>query len=154
VVALFAAGPLSLLATVRPAQFDPPLFLHVAGAMVLVGCAATAVRLAFLPSDLSAWSRSLFFRTLLLAALPAFVAMRIGAEWIRIREIGGGSVSWVTVGYTTADGGGVLLVVSLVLAWLAVRRGSGRLARVAAVLMALVVAAWLVTAFVMTAKPV
>jgi hypothetical protein len=148
-------GFVSLLAAIRPRSLDAPLFVHVAGAMVLVGCAATGVRLAFVGGDppLAAWSRRLVFRTFLLAALPAFVVMRIGAEWIRMREIGDASVSWVTFGYSTADGGGVLLIVALVLAWLAVRRDRTRLTKVAAVLMGLVVLAWLVTAWVMAAKP-
>jgi hypothetical protein len=147
---------MSLLATIRPSDLDLPLFVHVLGAMVLVGAAATGVRVAFAAGAAQAatsWTRRLAFRTLLLAALPAFVVMRFGAEWIRIREIGDADVSWVTFGYTTADGGAVLLIAGIVLAWLAARRGRPGLAKAAAIVVGIAVIAWIVTAWVMAAKP-
>jgi hypothetical protein len=139
----------------RPGAWLLPLFVHAFGAMVLVGAAVTGVRAAFVAEGgVADWSRRLSFRVLLLAVLPAFVVMRIGAEWIRIEEFGAaGSPGWVELGYVTADGGAFLVAVSVVLAWRAARRGSRRLALVSAMMMAAAVVVWLVTAWAMTAKP-
>jgi hypothetical protein len=133
------------------------MFLHVLGAMVLVGAAATGVRAALLPDPPRApgWTRRLAYRTFLFAALPAFVVMRVGAEWMRIKEFGDSGIDprWVIVGYTAADGGGVLLVVGIVLAWLAARRGRPRLAKAAALVIGIALIGWLITVWAMGAKP-
>jgi len=153
-----AAGPAALVvAAIRPGSWDPPLFIHVLGAMVLVGAAAAGVRAAFATDRSQApdWLRRFGFRSLLLAALPAFVLMRIGAEWMRIKEFGSAPTpTWVTIGYTAADGGGFLLVVAIVLAWLAVRRGRPGFARAAAAIAGLALLGWIVTVWAMGAKPV
>lgn len=62
------------------------------------------------------------YRALLLGVLPAYVVMRVGAEWIVSKE-GVGDTSWVGVGYTTAAGGLLLVIIAAVLAWRATRRG-------------------------------
>jgi len=156
-VSAAAAGRVALVvAAIRPNSWDPPLFIHVLGAMALVGAAATGVRAAFATdrSQAPVWLRRFGFRSLLLVALPAFVVMRIGAEWMRIKEFGGApQPTWLTIGYTTADGGGILLVVAIVLAWLAVRRGRPGYARAAALVAGLALLGWVVTVWVMGAKP-
>ncbi len=148
---------MTLLATIRPTAWDLPLFLHVLGAMTLVGAAAMGVMTALVsgPPPVLGWTRRLSFRTLLLAALPAFVVMRIGAEWMRINEFGGSGVNphWLIIGYTAADGGGTLLVVGIVVAWLASRRDSPRLAKAAALIVGLALIGWIITAWAMGAKP-
>ena len=145
-----------VIATIRPGSWDPPLFIHVLGAMILVGAAAAGVRAAFATdrSQAPVWLRRFGFRSLLLVALPAFVLMRIGAEWMRVKEFGNvGNPSWVTFGYTTADGGGILLIVAIVLAWIAVRRGRPGYARAAALVAGLALLGWIITVWVMGAKP-
>lgn len=145
-----------VMAAIRPGSWDPPLFIHVLGAMILVGAAAAGVRAAFATdrSQAPVWLRRLGFRSLLLVALPAFVLMRIGAEWMRIKEFGDiATPTWVTFGYTTGDGGGVLLIVSIVLAWIAVRRGRPGYARAAALVAGLALLGWIATVWVMGAKP-
>ena len=148
---------MSVFATIRPGNLDLPLFLHVMGAMMLVGAATTGVLAALVtrPPHVLAWARGMAFRTLLVAALPAFVLMRVGAEWMRIEEFGdsGADPSWLFVGYTAADGGGVLLIAGIVLSWLAVRRGSPGLAKAAAVVMGIAVAGWIIAIWAMGAKP-
>ena len=148
---------MNLLATIRPTAWDLPLFLHVLGAMALVGAAAMGVMTALVsgPPPILVWTRRLSFRTLLIAALPAFVVMRIGAEWMRINEFGssGPNPHWLIVGYTAADGGGVLLIVGIVIAWFASRRGSPRLAKAAALIVGLALVGWIITAWAMGAKP-
>lgn len=148
---------MNLLATIRPTAWDLPLFLHVLGAMTLVGAAAMGVMTALVsgPPPIPVWTRRLSFRTLLIAALPAFVVMRIGAEWMRINEFGSSGLNphWLIVGYTAADGGGVLLIVGIVIAWLASRRGSPRLATAAALIVGLALVGWIITVWAMGAKP-
>jgi hypothetical protein len=155
---LVATAPVlpMLLAAVRPDRMDLPLFLHVAGAMALVGAAATAAAIAITSgTDTADWSRRLSFRIALGATLPAYVAMRAGAEWIRTVEFGDSTagVGWILLGYITSDGGLLLLLVATVLVWLSARRQSNRLAATAAVLLTIAVVAWVITAWAMTAKP-
>ena len=144
-----------LLAAVRPEGLDLPLFVHVLGAVALVGAAATAAAVAVgSRTDAADWSRRLAFRLALLATLPAYIVMRVGAEWIRVAEFGdSSSAGWIVLGYITADGGLVLLILATVLVWLSARRRSARLAATAAVLLGIAVVAWVVTAWAMTAKP-
>jgi hypothetical protein len=139
----------------RPDDTLLPLFLHVFGAMVLVGAAVTGVHAVLLAEGgVAESSRRLAFRTFLIVALPAWFVMRVGAEWVRIEEFGDAGVpGWAELGYMTAEGGGVLMIVSIVLAWQSARRDSRRLARIAATVMAVAVVAWVVTAWAMTAKP-
>jgi hypothetical protein len=146
----------SVLATIRPGAWDLPLFVHVLGAMVLVGAAATGVRAAFVsgPAAATGWTTRLAYRTFLLAALPAFVVMRVGAEWIRTKEFGSGvDPHFVIVGYTVADFGGVLLVAGIVLSWYALRRKRPRLTKVAAIVIGVALIGWLVAVWAMGAKP-
>ena len=155
---LVATAPVlpALLAAVRPDRLDLPLFVHVAGAMALVGAAATAAAIAVTSgTDTADWSRRLSFRLALVATLPAYIAMRVGAEWIRAAEFGDATAGagWIDLGYITADGGLLLLVVATVLVWLSARRRSARLAATASVLLAVAVVVWVIAAWAMTAKP-
>ena len=153
-----------MLATIRPDSWDFPLLLHVLGAMLLVGTlvlAASALILAW--RDSSASLVRLGYRSLLIGALPAWIVMRGAAEWIADKEglTGDDVPSWVDIGYSTADSGFVLLLISTVLAGLAVRRagraegpGGGGFSRASTVLVSLVLIAYLVAIWAMTAKPV
>jgi hypothetical protein len=82
--------------------------------------------------------------------------MRIGGQWIYSRE-GLDELDpepgWVGVGFITAEGGGLLLLISIVLAGLSVRRQGAVLGRIATVLVAIVLVAFLVATWAMTAKP-
>ncbi len=156
-----------MLAAIRPDGWNYALFLHVLGAMILVGALLTAGTAQVLSwrradgSDSAAFAR-LGFRTLLFAGIPAWFAMRIGAEWIYSKERWADVPSepdWLGVGYLTADLGGILLLISVVLAWFGARRlaradgGSTILARSAGVLALVVLALYLVAVWAMTAKP-
>jgi hypothetical protein len=152
-----------MLAAIRPSDWNLPLLVHVAGAMLLVGAlvlvAAALVRASGRgePRDTAAFTR-LGFRTLLLMALPAWLAMRVGGEWIASKE-GGGESAWIGIGYTTADFGLLLLLATTVLAGLASRRqrsspsAPGALGRVATGLTLLLLVAYVVTIWAMTTKP-
>jgi hypothetical protein len=152
-----------MLAAIRPDSWNIPLFLHVLGASVLVGALVTAVS-----AELLGWTRDsarylrLAFRTLLFVGVPAWFAMRAGAEWIYAKESWDkvdNEPAWLGVGYITADLGGLLLLTSVILAGLATRRlaradgGPSILARSAGVLSVLVLLIYLVALWAMTAKP-
>ncbi|HEY7730742.1 MAG TPA: hypothetical protein VH950_07555 [Gaiellaceae bacterium] len=136
-----------------------PLFLHIFGAMVLVGgLLVGAVALALGRSD----DRVLRigYRSLLLVALPGFVAMRVGAEWTASRE-GWHDVedepAWLGIGYITADAGALLLLVSLILGGIGLRRlrqgGGSGLLKATLALSLLMLAAYVVAIWAMGAKP-
>jgi hypothetical protein len=152
-----------LLAAIRPDAWNFPLLVHVLGAMLLVGAlalAASALILAW--RDGNASLVRLGYRSLLVGALPAWIVMRGAAEWIADREgLTGDEVpSWVDIGYSSADAGFLLLVISTVLAGLALRRAgrtegsSGGFSRASTVVVSLVLIAYLVAIWAMTAKPV
>jgi uncharacterized membrane protein len=149
-----------MIALVRPDDWNFPLLVHVAGAMLLVGSLVTVAALLLL-----AWRGDspglirLGFRTLLIAALPSYVLMRVGAEWINSKENIPDEADWIGIGYITADGGLLFLLISTILAGIAARRarrhpgGGGTLGRVVTVLTLVVLAAYVVAVWAMTAKP-
>jgi hypothetical protein len=149
-----------MLAVVRPGEWNLPLLVHVAGAMVLVGAlVAVAGALLLARRGDAATLTRVGYRTLVLVALPAYVVMRIGAEWIASKEDVDDYAAWIGIGYLTADLGLLVLLVTTILAGLAARRlrraagGRSILGRVAAVLTLVLVAAYVVAVWAMTAKP-
>jgi hypothetical protein len=148
-----------MLAAIRPDSWNFPLLVHVLGASLLVGglvVAVTAQVLGWRRTDDAAWFGRVAFRALLFVAFPAWWVMRVGAEWIYSKE-GLDELDpepgWVGVGYVTADLGGLLLLLSIVLAGLGVRGQRTLLGRIATVLAAIVLVAYLVATWAMTAKP-
>ena len=153
-----------VLAAIRPDSVNLPLFLHVLGAMVLVG-ALFAVGLATMlgrrsPDGAPRLAR-FSLKTLLLGALPAYVVMRVGAQWTEAEQDypEDFEASWIDIGYIVADVGALLLLISVVLAAIGLRRSrddaskSVRLARIVAGISVLLLAAFLVAVWAMTAKP-
>jgi uncharacterized membrane protein len=155
---------MTVVAAVRGSSVNFPLFLHVLGAMLLVGT-LLAVAVALLISWRRRWAAPGLVRFGLLAlpigVLPAYVLMRIGAQWTESREHLGDlpeDPSWLGVGYVAADAGAVLILVSLVLAFFGLRRlraGSGgtRPAAAAGIISVLLLAAYVVAIWAMSAKP-
>lgn len=144
-----------MLAIVRPDAWNLPLFVHVAGAMLLVGALVVVLAVtagALRRGEDAAVLTRLGYRTLLLGVLPAYIVMRAGAEWIA-SESAVGDPTWVGIGYGTADGGLLLTIAAIVLAWRATRRGAGGSARAVFVLSALLIVAYAVAIWAMTAKP-
>jgi uncharacterized membrane protein len=156
----------TVLAAIRPTGWDFPLFLHVLGAMILVGGLVVAVSMQLLawrrrnPADVAAFSRGAFW-ALLTVALPGWVVMRVGGEWIRSKEgySGPDDPSWLGFGYFAADIGFVVLLVTVLLAGLGVRRlrrsggGTSILGRIATPLATILLTLYLVAVWAMTAKP-
>jgi hypothetical protein len=155
---------LIVVAAIRPDAWDFPLLLHVLGAMLLVGTLVLAASaLVVAQRDGSAAMLRLGYRSLLLGALPAWIVMRGAAEWIADKEglTGDDVPSWVDLGYSIADPGLLLLLISILLTGLGLRRAGraesssgGGLSGVSTVLVALLLVAYLVAIWAMTTKPV
>ena len=151
----------TLLAVSRPTEWNLPLFVHVLGAMVLVGGLLTGASvLAFARGD-TRFLR-LGYWTLLLVAFPGYVVMRIGAQWIYSKEgwddLPDDAIpAWIDIGYIIADVGALLTVIALVLGGIGVRRlGSGGgtgLLKAAMVIAWIVLAAAVVAVWAMSGKP-
>jgi hypothetical protein len=153
----------STLAAIRPDDWNFPLFLHVLGAMLLMGSlfvVASSIVVGWRsadPADSVGLTR-LGLRTLLMGVLPSFILMRIAAEWIAAEEdVQDPAPGWIDIGYITSDLGGVLMIVSIVLAIIGLtrlRRGSGiGLGRAVGVLSVLILALYVVAIWAMTTKP-
>jgi len=146
------------LAAVRPDAWDLPLFLHILGAMTLVGgLALAATALAAAGRDGEAAAARLGYRALLLAALPGWIAMRVTAQWLLDEQgLEGSEVAWIEIGFITSEPLLLFLVGALVLSGMAARRDPARvrrLARVAAVLVGVLLVAYVVAVWAMTTKP-
>jgi hypothetical protein len=148
-----------MVAAIRPDSWDFPLFVHVAGAMLLVGAlgvvAATSAA-ALRRGDGVEVLTGLAFRTLLIGVIPAYILMRAGAEWIASEEDVPSDIDWIGIGYSVADGGLLLTLIAAVLAWRAARRGAagpGAAGRLVLVLAAVLILAYGVAIWAMAAKP-
>jgi hypothetical protein len=149
----------ALLAAHRPTDWNFPLFLHVFGAMVLVGgLLAGASIITYARGDVR--SLKLGYWTLLAVAFPGYIVMRIGAQWIYSRE---GledlpdDPTWIGIGFIVADLGALITLIALILGGVGVyrlRSGKGAgLLKAAMVLAWIVLAAALVAVWAMAGKP-
>jgi hypothetical protein len=155
-----------VLADVRSTAVNYALLFHVLGASILVGSLVTAVGMQALGWTREASSSGLMFarlsfRTLLIVSVPAWVVMRMGAAWVASKS-GWDKVDpapkWLDIGFIVAEPGGLLLLISVGLAGIGARRlaqgrGADWLTRSATVLTVIVLAAYLVALWAMTAKP-
>ena len=127
--------------------------------MILVGGLLTGtVSLAFARGDtrllrLGYWS-------LLAVALPGYIVMRVGAQWIYSREgLDNAPIepAWVGIGFIVADGGALLLLITLILGGIGVRHlrsdGGTRLLAASMWISLLLLAAAVVAVWAMSAKP-
>ncbi len=147
-----------MLAIVRPDSWNLPLFLHVFGAMVLMG-GLLGSALALLLARGAHFMPGLGFRLLLLVTLPGYVLMQVGAEWLASKESLGGDddPAWFVIGFVTADVGAVVLLASLILSGIGARRGrtggGAGLVRAAGVLAGILLVVFAVTLWAMATKP-
>jgi hypothetical protein len=150
----------TVIATVRPHAWDFPLFLHVLGAMILVGGLLTGAACLALARGDAKFLR-LGYRSLLAVALPGWLLMRIAAEWIASKEgwtaEGVPTPTWLGIGFVLADAGGLILLVSLITGGIGVRRlraGQGSaLLRSTLVLSVVLLGAYVVAVWAMSGKP-
>jgi hypothetical protein len=142
-----------MLAILRPDAWNLPLFVHVLGALLLVGTLVVVLAAsagAARGGDGAAVLSRLSFRTLLIGVLPAYIVMRVGAEWVASEEAVG-EPGWIGIGYITSDAGLLLLLIAIGLAWRGSRRGAA--GRAVTVLAALLLVAFAVAVWAMTTKP-
>jgi hypothetical protein len=151
----------SALAAIRPDSWELPLFLHVLSAMVLVGALVLAVTsLAGAGRSGSAPALRLGYRSLLLASIPAWLVMRISAQWLADEEgVADLDAAWINIGYSTSEGSLLFLIAATVCAGIAARRvraekgeGAG-LALAASILIGIALVAYAFAVWAMTTKP-
>jgi hypothetical protein len=151
---------MTIVATLQGPSGNFPLLLHVLGAMILVGgLLAGASSLALARGDVR--FLRLGYWSLLAVALPGWLLMRIGAEWIYSREgwshEGVPTPTWLNIGFFLADIGGFILLVSLIVGGVGVRRlraGQGAtLLRTTLVLSVVLLGVYVVTVWAMAGKP-
>ena len=154
----------TLASVTRPDSWDFPLFLHILGAMVLVGALTlSAVALIAAWRSGSAALTKLGFMSLFYGAIPGYLLMRGAAQWIAHKEgLDNDDVdlSWINIGFSVSDLGFVLLVIALVIGGINVRsinRGQGGTpsvsVRIATGLVSVFLIACLVAVWAMTVKP-
>ena len=151
-----------MLAVIRPNDWDIPLLVHVLGAMLLVGSLTLVIT-----SLAGAWRGGtleqvrLGYRALLIATLPSWIVMRVAAEWIASKEkLEDAKLTWLDIGYSTAEPGLLLLIIATVTTGLAVRRARQAegpeqpvTVRVATVLVGILLIAYIIAIWAMTTKP-
>jgi hypothetical protein len=146
---------MTVLAAIRPDDWNFPLFLHVLSAMVLFGAVVLAV--VSVAGNSQAGLR-LGFRSLLIVAVPAWIAMRVSAQWIASKENlldeGVDAPAWVDIGFITSEASFLVLIAATVCAGIAARRGRGGGLRTATVvLVGITIVAYVVAIWAMSAKP-
>ena len=113
-----------MLALIRPDAWNLPLFLHVLGATVLFGTVGVVAVAGFAirrSTNHQLLLARVAQRTYMLGVIPAFILMRVAAQWIDNKEFpNGGEPGWVGVGFLVSDAGVILLIIVGIL--LAVRR--------------------------------
>jgi hypothetical protein len=146
----------------RPGDVDIALFVHVLGALVLVGgIVASAAALAFARGEEGVLR--LGYRALLLIALPGWILMRIGAEWVYSEE-GWDDLpedvdepAWLGIGYIISDLSGLLLLISLIVGGIGVRRlrqgSGGGLLKTSMIISLVLLVAYVVAIWAMSGKP-
>jgi hypothetical protein len=146
---------MSLLAAIRPDDWNFPLFVHVLSAMVLFGAVVLAVLSA---AGGSQAGLRLGFRSLLIGAIPAWIAMRVSAQWIADEEglldEGVETPAWVDIGFMTSEASLLVLVAATVCAGIGARRErAGGLRTATIVLVSITIVAYVVAVWAMTTKP-
>jgi hypothetical protein len=148
-----------LASVTRPDEWDFPLFIHVLSALTLIG--AVGLALTLLVSSWRAGSATTMrtaYRAIVWGAIPAWVVMRLSAEWIADKE-GWNDLdeppNWIDIGYMTAEPTLILLIIAGVIARVRSKRGDGASvgARIATGLVGLCLVAYLIALWAMTTKP-
>jgi hypothetical protein len=146
---------MSVLAAIRPDDWNLPLFLHILSAGMLFGAVVLAA--VSVAGDTQGGLR-LGFRSLLLAGIPAWIAMRLSAQWIASKEgyleEGVEVPAWIDIGFATSEGSFLFLIAATVCAGIASRRGRGGGLRTATVvLVGITIVAYVVALWAMSTKP-
>jgi len=139
-----------------------PVFLHILGAMVLVGSLLlTGTVLAGVWRDGSAARTRLAYRTLLIAVIPSWLVTRVFAQIVADKDAykADEESAWIGIGYMTTEFGLLLLIGATVAAGIGSRRALreggtvGTSAKVAAALVWILTVLYVVAIWAMTTKP-
>jgi hypothetical protein len=152
---------MTLVAAIRDGSVNFPLFLHVLGAMLLIGTLAAVgfATIAGWRSPERAGGLSRFgLKALLVGVLPAYLLMRIGAQWTESQENFPDDFdpAWLGIGYITADIGALFVLISIILSAIGLRRSRDdstrgvALARIVGVISVVLLAAYLIAVWAMT----
>ena len=156
------------LATIRPDDWNLPLFLHVLGAMVAVG--GLVLALAYFAGawrSRSAVSLRAGYKALLWGVVPGYVVMRGSAQWIYAQEHLDDldeDPAWIELGFIVTEPGLLLLIAAAIISGVASKRalaaGGDGVATVgnasvrwSTVLIALLLVAYVIAIWAMTTKP-
>ena len=110
------------------------------------------------PDDAAGLTR-FSLRLLLMGVLPAYILMRIGAQWTESAADYPDDFepAWIGVGYITADAGALLILISIILSAIGLRKlragGGIGLGRAVGIISILLLAAYIIAVWAMTAKP-
>ena len=150
---------MSVAAAIRPDSGNFPLFLHVLGAMIFVGGLLTCVGMFALARG-GARVLRLGYWSLVAVAVPGYLLMRVGAEWIYSKEGWDDVVNepdWIGLGYLIADTGALVLLVALLAGGVGVyrqRKGKGSvLLGITLALSVVLLTAYVVAVWAMSGKP-
>jgi hypothetical protein len=156
---------MSAFAVIRADSINVALFVHVFGAMLLTGAVFTvAVTTIMSRRGDGAGLQRLGMKTVVVAVFPAYLLMRIGAQWTASEENLPKEIedsTWLTIGYIAADLGGLLIIVSIVLSAVGLRRmraegpaggGAGQ-ARAVSIISIVLLVAYVVAVWAMSTKP-
>ena len=152
-----------MIAVIRASDQELPLYLHVLGAMVLVGAltlSITALVGAGRTENLPLTTR-LAFRSLLWAALPAFFVMRIFAQVTVSKEHLDNlpeDPAWLGIGYSVGDFSLLFLIAAIVVTGLGARKAKREGTKSGLTTAGLVLSLFLIVVYVlaiwaMTVKP-
>ena len=146
---------MTVLALLRPTEWEIPLFVHVLGAMVLVGAlllSATSLVGAWRGENTGALR--LGYRSLLVVALPAWLVMRVSAQWLLEESAFDEDEAWIGIGFGTSEVSLLLLIAATVLAGRSTRRAeAGGRVRAAVILVGIVLVFYAIAIWAMTTKP-
>lgn len=125
----------------RPTSFDLPLFLHVLGAMVLVGSVLATLILAVARKPKA-------FPMLAVVGIPAWLLTLIGGHWTASKEsLDHHSPGWISLGMGILEPGVLVLLATIGVAYWWQRSAkpvAGRiLAGLASVYLLMLAVAWL-----------
>jgi hypothetical protein len=152
-----------LLAAIRPDDQSFALLLHLVGATVAFGALlACATSLVLARGDTRLLRLGYF--SLLLVGLPGLILLRLAGEWLyRLQNWNElppqfDEPTWLNIGFIVADWGGLLLLVALALGGLGVARmrsgsGSTVLLKVTMIISLVLIVAYVIAVWAMTAKP-
>jgi hypothetical protein len=142
---------------------DGAKFTHVLGAMLMLGALVVVFgALVQAKRGDEPFLTRLAFRGMLVGVLPAYILMRVGAQWVYSEghyDALKTEPGWIGIGFITSDLGLLVIIGATVVAGLASRRlgrgeaSAGALRPWSQGLVGVLITLYIVTIFVMSAKP-